>query len=198
MKKLLKNHQLLLAISGVVLILFGIIFLVWPTASWVWIAIFLGVGILISGISEIIASLTKPRSEYRGLLLAGGILDLLFGVLILFSPWVSAEVFQFIGVFFLAIWAIVRGAVVFSNAFYEKKLEGKLRRVGLILGTLLILAGFVLIFNVAVGKVILTAFIAAAVIMQGISFLFLAGDIKRLTKTVSKIEKSIEEELLEE
>jgi len=78
MKKLLKNHQLLLAISGVVLILFGIIFLVWPTASWVWIAIFLGVGILISGISEIIASLTKPRSEYRGLLLAGGILDLLF------------------------------------------------------------------------------------------------------------------------
>lgn len=88
--------------------------------------------------------------------------------------------------------------MVFSNAFYEKKLEGKLRRVGLILGTLLILAGFVLIFNVAVGKVILTAFIAAAVIMQGISFLFLAGDIKRLTKTVSKIEKSIEEELLEE
>lgn len=101
-------------LQGILLAIVGIIFLIKPLESIFNLTIIIGVFILVSGIMSIIKAF---KSERRGFFIFNGIIDILFGLTLMFSPVFSTE---FLIIFF-GVWALIRSISALVAEFQFKK-----------------------------------------------------------------------------
>jgi uncharacterized membrane protein HdeD (DUF308 family) len=96
-------------VLGAVSILFGILILVWPGMSLAILAIFVGIWAIIIGILQIMASVGHRAAPNSGWVwgVIGGVLAILFGVLVLIRPGTGLVTIIWI----IGIWAIVWGII---------------------------------------------------------------------------------------
>ncbi len=115
----------LLALSGVLCIIAGIVALVWPRETALILLFVIAIWAIVTGISEIAAAFTPGRTAVdEWLLVIGGILSIILGILLLIFPRVGLLAL----VWLIGLYAILYGITLISSAFAMGDLQKTLRR----------------------------------------------------------------------
>lgn len=110
--RLLKNSKQavkywwLLLLTGIALFVLGILIFIFPTQSYVGMSMIFGWVILISGILQVVLSAANRHFVTgRGWMLAGGIIEIVIGLILIFNTALSAASLPI----FLGFWLMFRG-----------------------------------------------------------------------------------------
>ncbi|MGL5870298.1 HdeD family acid-resistance protein [Clostridium chrysemydis] len=125
----------LFIIEGILLAIVGILFFAYPAESLVNFTQVIGVLIIISGV---ISLFKGGEFDRRGLFILMGIINILFGLLLAFSPITSIEAL----VLYFGIWCIIRGIILLCGEFKYGSFGFNIRTIYTIL---LVVAGVVII-----------------------------------------------------
>jgi uncharacterized membrane protein HdeD (DUF308 family) len=103
----------LAALVGIISLSIGFIVLVNPIVSYITAAVWLGVGIFISGIVGLVLSIASSNVVVRrGWAIFASIIDILLGIMLMFNILFTVEVLPFI----FGIWILYRGATALMQA----------------------------------------------------------------------------------
>lgn len=118
MLKLLTRNWWLVALRGLLAVIFGVLALIWPQITLSALVILFGVYILIDGIFTVISAL-RDREQYVhwGLLLLEGLAGIAIGVLTFIWPGITALVLLYL----IVAWALVTGVLEIIAAFQLRK-----------------------------------------------------------------------------
>ena len=169
MSAALARNWWLIALRGVVAILFGAIAFVAPGAFVLSLVLFFAAYTLVDGVFAIGGAVrAAQRHERWGFLLLEGIVDIVVAVAAALVP--AAAVWAF--VLLLAAWALVTGGLMIAAAF---RLHLHYGRWWLILGGVVsILFGIALIINPGMSALVLTWWIGSYSFAFGVLLLILA------------------------
>ena len=189
------STKFLIALSGILYIILGIICIAKPAAALASMAWLLGLITLVSGISELIAVLNAqqviPNSGTRVL---SAIFQIIVGCILLNNSWL---VFVSLPVIF-SMWVLIEGVIIAVKAFDYKQVDFKYWWCILILGICGAIFGFSGLKNpVSAGKT-LTFLVGIGVIAEGIAYLITLAGINRFQKKVKKVRTAIYEAMAEE
>jgi uncharacterized membrane protein HdeD (DUF308 family) len=158
-------------VEGTVVALFGLILLVAPGASLVFLVWLLGIYLLIAGISRIVGIFLD--SSYWGWKLAAGVLCLIAGLAILSNPLWSTTLASTWLVIIVGFLAMLQGAAGLIVA-----LQGGGWGMGA-LSVLGILFGLFLVINPLIGVGALTLIFAIIMLIGGVGAVFQAFRMRR-------------------
>lgn len=112
--QLLRRNWWLLALRGVVAILFGLAALFWPGLTLLVLVVLFGIYALIDGIAAVVVAFQERNTSSRWwVVLLEGIAGILFALITFFWPSITALVLLYV----VAFWAIVTGLIEISTAF---------------------------------------------------------------------------------
>jgi uncharacterized membrane protein HdeD (DUF308 family) len=171
-----KNWWLVL-IKGLIMI--GLAFIVFnhPGDTLLGITLFIGIGVLITGISIIVIAFAgKKDMDNWGWKLAEGMLDVLFGFILIANPEITAVVIPFM----IGFWVMFYGVLITVNAFSSKKFSWAL----MLAGILTIILGYIIIFHPIIFGLTISVWVGITLLFVGISNVFFAFDIKKIKKAV--------------
>jgi Uncharacterized conserved protein len=152
-------------ILGIVALIIGVLALAFPIATVVSIVFFFGLALFVIGILRLAtgASADWLPGASRKANAVIGILAIIFGLIIMFAPFFSAQVIIiFIG-FALLIYGI--GRIVVGGAAH---INGGVRALLIIFGLLVAVFGLIVIFFPAIGAYTYAFFVSLAFIIIGI------------------------------
>ena len=163
--------------KGVILLLTGIVLLVFPTATLTTLIFILGIYWLIDGISTIIASIQRRKTQSSwGWSLFTGILGTLAALVVLSKPMLSAVLTTSFLMWFLGISAIIYG---FSGLISGFKMPKGTNRSSMIWGGVFsILFGVILISSPYLSVLTIMYVIGIMAIVGGISILYVGSKMK--------------------
>jgi uncharacterized membrane protein HdeD (DUF308 family) len=109
--------------ESIVHMLFGLLFLFNPLLSFIALPYFIGAWILLVGILKILAALALRKTLRGWAFIAGvGLLCMVFGLLLLFSPFIKANSMTIL----IGTFGIVIGILYIFDAFRYRKMEDTL------------------------------------------------------------------------
>lgn len=154
----------LAALIGIVSIIAGIVVIAKPSNSLSTLAVIFGIFILVDGILELVASLSR-RTQNRGLLAVIGVISVIAGVLLIRHPLGGVRAVALL----IGLWLIAAGLVRFVAAFETP--ENRLWRIGvaLILG----IFGVVIVASPDIGYATLAVITGIGFVCYGIGMLAL-------------------------
>lgn len=117
-----KESRGLMALIGVVGILFGLATLIWPGITAIALVFLIGAWAVVTGITEIVAAI-RLRKEIKGewLLIASGVISVVFGLLLWLAPGSGAIALAWL----IGIYAIIFGVMLVALGFRLHKMDGK-------------------------------------------------------------------------
>ncbi|SNR75028.1 Uncharacterized membrane protein HdeD, DUF308 family [Lutibacter agarilyticus] len=181
MKNAFKNWWLIL-LRGIILIVLGLYVLGNPIDALVALALYIGISLSITGIFEIGVALSlKSVNDNWGWNLAGGIIDLLFAIVLVSNPAITAAVIPFI----VGFWMMISGVIVFVNSLAIRKTEVPVWWLGLISGILTVIIGYFITSNIFVGAIAITVWIGIGFLIAGIVNALLSFRLKNIDKKVN-------------
>ena len=183
--KTLKNatkYWYLSLILGVLFIITGILVLRTPLESYLTLSILFSVTFFVNGIFEIVYSISNRRQlDNWGWVLAGGVVDLLFGLWLMSSPLVSITILPFVVGFMLMFRSFAAIGFAVDLKSFGVKEWGWL----LALGILGMLFSFVLLWNPMIAGFTIVMWTALAFLTIGVFKIFLSFKLKQLN-TISE------------
>lgn len=181
MKSAVNKNWWLVLLKGVILIVLAFIVFGNPVETLLSISIFLGLGFLLSGIViTFLAFAAKNEMDNWGWKLAEGLLDILFGFILIANPEVTAVIFPFL----IGFWATFYGILLIVGAFYTVKFSWTL----MISGILTVILGYIVLFNPIVSVITISIWIGITLLVLGISNIVFAFEIKNIQKEVNELE----------
>lgn len=176
MQTLFKNWWLAL-VKGIILIVLAILVFRHPVATILGFTIYLGIGLFLAGVIEMVTAFQLRQLEKRwGWSLAGGAIDVLFGLILLSNPGITAVVLPFV----VGFWAVFYGTLLITASIASRAEDYAGPRQGWIGGALTLLAGLLIIFNPAVGIAAITILIGIALLIAGIVNILVALGLRQL------------------
>jgi uncharacterized membrane protein HdeD (DUF308 family) len=174
MLSMLAKNWWVVALRGVIAILFGIALLVSPGLTIATLVLFFGAYAFVDGIGAIFIAIQNRTQERWWVLLLEGILGVIAGILVFMYPsfaTISAALFV---LYIVSFWSIFTGVTAIVSAIQlRKEIEGEFW-LGLS-GVLSLLFGILLlIMNPVDGILALVTITAAYAIVFGVMVLFLA------------------------
>ena len=167
---------------GVLYIIAGVWVFQTPLASYVSLSIVFSVFIFISGISQIAFSISsKNEIEGWGWYLAGGILDLIIGLLLITHPIMTMTILPF----YVGFWLLLQGFMAIGLSFQFKSIDTSNWGWLLFLGIMTLLFAFLLLANPIFAGLSIVYMTAFAFIFAGISRIFLAFGLKKIKKALN-------------
>ena len=168
MSAVLARNWWLVALRGLLAILFGVIAFVAPGAFVLSLVLFFAAYMLVDGIFGIVAAVrAAQRHERWGFLLLEGLLDIVVGVAAFLVP--AAAIWAF--VLLVAAWALLSGGLMIAAAF---RLHAHYGRWWLGLGGVVsVLFGIVLLINPGMSALVLTWWLGAYAVAFGVMLLIL-------------------------
>ena len=176
MLRLLRRHWWVIALRGLLAVIFGLLALVWPEITVQVMVIIFGAYAVVDGLFTAIAAV-RGRQRYPGwgVMLLGGVLGVIVGVLTFIWPQITAVVL----LTFIAIYAILTGIIEIVNAIeLRKQLEGEWM-LGLS-GLFSVIFGALLIAWPASGLVAVTWLIGAYALILGVMLILLGFRLRGL------------------
>ena len=160
----MSRYWWMLAIRGVIAVLFGIAAIVWPSLTALVLVYLFGAFALLDGIVAVVVSV-QERAIAPGwwVLLIGGIVGILIGILTFFSPIVAALALLYL----IAAWAIITGVLEIAAAFSMRRALALEWTLG-IAGILSILLGILLAFRPVSGILAVVWIIGVYAIVFGV------------------------------
>jgi uncharacterized membrane protein HdeD (DUF308 family) len=160
----------LLALRGLIAVLFGALAFIWPNATLITLLFLFGVFALVNGILSLILAAKTPKGYPKlGSLILGGVLGILAGLLTFVMPGITA-----LGLLILiAAWAIVTGLMEIVAAVRLRKVITN-EWLLMLAGIASVAFGVILLFQPAAGALALIWLIAIWAIVFGILLIVLA------------------------
>lgn len=156
-------------LSGACFTLLGFYFFKSPIESIVTLVYYLAFAKIISGIAGLVVSFKKGENQ-RKYNLAISIIDLMFGLILLFSPILKIDLIIMLP-FILAGWAFARGLLVCISSIKNKEVY-KYYVLSFISGVISIIACFVIIAYPIATTLLTMEMIGIFFIIMGFSLLF--------------------------
>lgn len=172
----------LLLLLGIASIIIGFLIFRYPGVSYVQMALIFGLLILASGIIQIVFAASEKNISGRGWILAGGIIELIIGLILSFNLSLSASTLPF----FLGFWLLFRGFSLIGVASDMNTM--RMRGMGwtIVTAILLIICAFIILIHPLIyGVEAVVIWVGAAFIVAGISLIAFAIRLKRLGKNVT-------------
>ena len=166
----LKRGWWLLALAGVVAILFGVIAFAWPAPTVLVLMVLFGCLALVYGVFATFGSLTnRVAYEHWWLTLLGGLASIAVGILAFVWPGLTALVLLYL----IAAWAVVLGILGIVMAVrLRKQIKGEL--ILILCGIISVLFGLVAFIWPVAGALTILWLIALYAIFMGVLLLALA------------------------
>ena len=111
METIFKRWWLLL-LNGILFLILGVISLAYPVTALFSVAVYIGVVALVAGIGSIVVALSNMRIRGWGWRLLEGVIDVIFGLLMLGNPLLSAAMIPVL----IGIWVFVRGLMYVADS----------------------------------------------------------------------------------
>lgn len=173
------KHWYLSLIPGILFIGVGIWVFMTPVSSYLTLSILFSVTIFVSGLSEIIYSISNRKEmDNWGWVLTGGIIDLLFGLWLMASPLLSIAILPFVVGFMLMVRSMMAIGLAFDLKDFSDSGWGWL----LALSILGLLFSFILLWNPAFAGLTLVICTGCAFVTLGVYRIILAFKLKQLHK----------------
>jgi uncharacterized membrane protein HdeD (DUF308 family) len=166
----LKLNWWLLALRGLVAVLFGVLAFMWPGATLITLVWLFGAFALVNGILSLVLAAKTPKGYPKvGSLIFGGLLGILAGLLAFVMPGITA-----LGLLILiAAWAIVTGIMELVAAVRLRKIINN-EWLLVLAGIASVVFGVILLFQPAAGALALIWLIGAWALLSGILLMILA------------------------
>ena len=165
-----KLNWWLLALRGLVAVLFGVLAFMWPGATLITLVWLFGAFALVNGILSLVLAAKTPKGYPKvGSLILGGLLGILAGLLAFVMPGITA-----LGLLILiAAWAIVTGIMELVAAVRLRKIINN-EWLLVLAGIASVVFGVILLFQPAAGALVLIWWIGAWALLSGILLMILA------------------------
>jgi len=166
----LKLNWWLLALRGLVAVLFGVLAFMWPGATLITLVWLFGAFALVNGILSLVLAAKTPKGYPKvGSLILGGLLGILAGLLAFVMPGITA-----LGLLILiAAWAIATGVMELVAAVRLRKIITN-EWLLVLAGIASVVFGVLLLFQPAAGALALIWLIGAWALVFGILLMILA------------------------
>jgi uncharacterized membrane protein HdeD (DUF308 family) len=174
----LARNWWLLALRGVIAILFGVLVFLWPVLAWVVVVASFAAFALLDGAFALAAAVTGHGRGWRWwALILQGVLGILTAAVAILWP----DVTQLFLLFLIAAWAMVTGVFsVIAAIRLRKEIEGEWALA--LSGILSVLFGLALVIVPAAGALAVAWLIAAYSIAFGVIMLALAFRLRRFAR----------------
>ena len=164
-----------IALRGVLAILFGVSAFAWPGLTLVTLITLFGAFSLVNGIFAVVGGVRMGS----GMFILSGVVGIIAGLLTFFAPGITATALVFI----IGVWAIVVGVVEIIGAIQLRKMIENEVIVGLS-GLVSVIFGILLILQPAVGALSLVWMIGGYAMIFGAMLLVLASRLRALNQPV--------------
>ena len=175
----------LLLLTGIALLVIGIVVFAFPAQSYIGMSLMFGWLILLSGIFQVILSTAnKHYITGRGWMLAGGIIEIVLGAILVWNLALSAATLPI----FLGFWLMFRGfsAIGLGGDMSSMNVPGSAWTI--ISGILLLLCSlWVLIQPLVFGTTIVVVWVGISLLFAGIAAISLAMQLKSAHKHLQKL-----------
>mgnify|MGYP001816945655 CR=1 FL=1 len=152
-------------LRGIILVLLAFFVFRHPVNALIGVAIYIGISLLITGILQTGFSIGfRDTFPNWGWILAGGLIDILFGFVLLSNPALTAASLPFV----VGFWIIVSGIMSLADAFQSRKEENSLWGLGMLGGVLSIIIGYFITNNTMVGMLTITTWMGIGFAIAGI------------------------------
>ena len=165
-----------LLVRGIAAVLFGIAAFVWPALTIGTLIILFGAFTLADGVFAVLAAIVHRKdADYWWAAALQGVLGIIFGILVLMMPKMTAVVL----LFWIAAWAIVTGVFEIISAIrLRKEIEGEVWMI--IGGVLSVLFGIYAFVRPGAGALAIIWVIAIYAILFGITLIMLSFEVRSL------------------
>jgi len=166
----------LMLFAGVLLIGLGVWILASPVASYLSLSLVFAAGMVMTGSFEVIFSITNYKDvQGWGWTLAGGLVDLVLGVYLLYYPLLTMIVLPLI----MGFWMLFRGFMAIGSSI-ELRAYGILDWGWLLFtGVMIILVALIILGNPLFGVINIVVWTALAFIISGIFRIYLSIKLKK-------------------
>jgi len=149
---------------GILALIFGIIVLVWPTATVYVLIILFGVYALVEGVFAVVYSIIRATrgGKFFGMLMLG-IIGVLVGAIVLARPGVSTLAVVWV----MAFWAVLKGIMMIISAFEMTGSAGARWLIGLT-GLFAIIVGIIFFVHPIAGVATIILVIGIYALVAGI------------------------------
>ncbi len=174
----------LMLLIGIALFVLGILVFVYPAQSYVSVAVLFGWVILAAGILEVVLSASSDHFVTgRGWMLAGGVIQIILGLILVFNVALSAVTLPIV----LGFWLLFRG-------FSTIGLGGDMRAMGIsgagwtiVGGVLLLLCALWMLFQPLVfGTAFVVVWLGVALLFAGVSAMALSFQLRTAHRCLAK------------
>jgi uncharacterized membrane protein HdeD (DUF308 family) len=171
----LKLNWWLLALRGLIAVVFGVLAFMWPGANLITLVWLFGAFALLNGILSLVLAAKTPKGYPKvGSLILGGVLGILAGLLALVMPGITA-----LGLLILiAAWAIATGVMELVAAVRLRKIIAN-EWLLILAGIASLAFGVILLLQPAAGALALIWLIGAWALVFGILLMILAFRMRR-------------------
>lgn len=151
-------------IMGTLLLIVAIIIFSYPVKNFYTLTWLIGLFIFINGIIQLLfRRATKALAGGgTGLIIIIGIIDIIFGLLVMFNVGASSEFF----VFMFAVWFIVSSTI----GLFTISHQNRLRFLSIIVNILGLILGILLLFNPMMGMIFVSLMIAFTFAVLGVTY----------------------------
>lgn len=175
-----KNWWLSLLL-GVLFILLGLWVISTPLSSYISLSVFFSISIFISGIFGIVFSISnRKQMEGWGWHLAGALLDIIIGTLLLAHPLLTMAILPI----YVGVWVLFRGVFGIGLSFQLKSFGTPRWGWLLFVGITTVLFSFLLLLNPVFAGLSIVYMTAMAFIALGVFRVILAFDLKKIHKKI--------------
>jgi uncharacterized membrane protein HdeD (DUF308 family) len=124
MRQAMRRNWGLILLRGIAALVFGVLTLLWPGMTVLMLVLFIAAWAIVNGVMQVVAAI-RLREEIEGewLLVAGGLLSVLFGVALLLRPGEGAIAIALV----ISAFAIVYGVLLIAFAFRMRRHAGSAR-----------------------------------------------------------------------
>ncbi|WP_179320093.1 HdeD family acid-resistance protein [Winogradskyella helgolandensis] len=169
-------------VIGVLYIIAGVWVFQTPLTSYVSLSIVFSVFIFVSGISQILFSITNKKDiDNWGWYLASGILDLIVGLLLISHPLMTMAILPY----YVGFWLLFQAFMAIGLSFQFKAIEVPNWGWLLCLGFLTLVFAFLLLANPVFAGLSIVYMTAMAFVSAGIFRIFLAFGLRKIKNDFS-------------
>ncbi|MGB5204742.1 MAG: DUF308 domain-containing protein [Eudoraea sp.] len=164
-------------LRGIILLILAFFVFRHPANALMGVAIYIGISLLITGILQTGASIAfRDTIPNWGWILAGGLLDIVFGFVLLSNPALTAASLPFV----IGFWIIISGIMSFADSFQSKKEGNSLWGLSMLGGVLSVIIGYFIMSNIIVGALTITTWMGIGFLIFGIVNIVIGFKLKSL------------------
>ena len=176
-RRAIRNWWLVVAL-GVLMLAVGVAVFVFPDISYWAMSLIFAVLMLISGLSYIWLAATNQRGVVgRGWVMAGGIIELLLGVILTAAPGITAMTLPL----FLGFWLLIRSFALMGVGADMSSIRIRGSGWTMFSGVVLMLFAIIIVMQpLYFGVDVVIGWVGATLVLFGISLCTLGGQLKTL------------------